>query len=127
MTARGRQQRAGAHRRHRYDQEQAKDGKPVPTSVVTLLVTPEDAERIALAANQGSIMLTLRNPLDTSPTVTKGADGLADGRARPAARDASRPGRPPRGSPKPVAPPPAPKIYSVETIRAAKRAEEVVK
>ncbi len=56
----------------KYDQEQAKDGKPVPTSVVTLLVTPEDAERIALASSQGSIMLTLRNPLDTAPTVTSG-------------------------------------------------------
>ncbi len=33
----------------RFDQEQAKDGKPIPTTVVTLLLTPEDAERIALA------------------------------------------------------------------------------
>ena len=31
----------------RYDQEKARDGKPIPTSVVTLLVTPADAERIA--------------------------------------------------------------------------------
>ena len=37
----------------------------MPTSVVTLLVTPEDAERIALAAAEGRITLTLRNPLDT--------------------------------------------------------------
>ena len=50
----------------KYDQEQAKDGKPVPSTVVTLLVTPEDAERIALASAEGQIMLTLRNPLDTS-------------------------------------------------------------
>ena len=56
----------------KYDQEQAKDGKPVPSTVVTLLVTPEDAERIALASAEGKIMLTLRNPLDTNPTETKG-------------------------------------------------------
>ena len=48
----------------KYDQEQAKDGKPVPSTVVTLLVTPTDAERIALASTEGSIMLALRNPLD---------------------------------------------------------------
>jgi pilus assembly protein CpaB len=46
----------------RYDQEKARDGQPIPTSVVTLLVTPPDAERIALAATEGQIMLTLRKP-----------------------------------------------------------------
>ena len=50
----------------RYDQENAKDGKPIPSTVVTLLVSPDDGERIALAASEGQIMLTLRNPLDTS-------------------------------------------------------------
>src|SRR5690348_15814052 len=46
------------------DQEKSKDGKPIPTSVVTLLLTPQDAERLALAENEGSIMLALRNPID---------------------------------------------------------------
>ena len=44
----------------------------MPATVVTLLVTPEDAERISLAANEGQIMLTLRNPLDVAPTTTSG-------------------------------------------------------
>ena len=44
----------------------SRDGRPVPSTVVTLLVTPEDAERIALAASVGPITLTLRNPLDTA-------------------------------------------------------------
>ena len=56
----------------RYDQENAKDGKPIPSTVVTLLVSPEDGERVALAASEGEIMLTLRNPLDTSLTNTLG-------------------------------------------------------
>jgi pilus assembly protein CpaB len=58
----------------RDDIEQAKDGKPMPSTVVTLLVTPDDAERIVLAQSLGSIMLTLRNPLDLKPE-TKAPDG----------------------------------------------------
>ena len=54
------------------DAAQARDGKPISANVVTLLVTPPDAERIALAANEGSIMLTLRNPLDKDATQTPG-------------------------------------------------------
>lgn len=111
----------------KFDQEQAKDGKPVPSSVVTLLVTPADAERIALASTEGSIMLALRNPLDAAPTETKGTR-LASlmGAAEPAPIV-----RVSRGVPKAVPPPPPPpappSIYSVETIRAAKRVSEVVK
>jgi pilus assembly protein CpaB len=56
----------------RFDQAKARDGQPIPTSVVTLLVTPSDAERIALAASEGEVMLTLRNPMDRKPTETTG-------------------------------------------------------
>ena len=56
----------------RYDQEKAKDGQPIPSTVVTLLVSPNDGERVALAAAEGQIMLTLRNPLDQDPTSTTG-------------------------------------------------------
>ena len=109
------------------DQAQAKDAKPIPTTVVTLLVSPPDAERIALASTEGSIMLALRNPLDTAPTETKGtrlATLMGAPEPAPVVRIA-------RGIPKAVVPPPPPpaipSIYSVETIRAAKRASEVVK
>jgi pilus assembly protein CpaB len=54
------------------DQDKAKDGKPMPTTVVTLMVTPSEAERIALAAAEGQILLTLRNPLDEGETRTNG-------------------------------------------------------
>ena len=110
------------------DQDQAKDGKPMPSTVVTLLVTPTDAERIALASAEGSIMLTLRNPMDASPTETKGTRLAAlMGAPEPVpvikvARGVRRAEPPPQPPPVPV-----PTVYSVETIRAAKRVNEVVK
>lgn len=45
-------------------------GTPAPSSTqnraVTLLVTPEQAEKVELAKNQGKLSLALRNPLDKS-------------------------------------------------------------
>jgi pilus assembly protein CpaB len=114
----------------RYDQEQAKDGKPIPSTVVTLMVTPEDAERIALAQSSGSITLVLRNPLDVAPTETRGVR-LASlmGAPDPAPVIVEKAHQRVR-APKPVveaAAPEPPKTYSVEAIRAAKRSEEVIK
>jgi pilus assembly protein CpaB len=111
----------------RYDMDQARDGKPVPSTVVTLLVTPEDAERIALASAAGQIMLTLRNPLDQELTETKGTRlaslmGAPDPQPVPRVVSGVRRAEPPAPAPSPV-----PSIYTVETIRAAKRAEEVVR
>jgi Flp pilus assembly protein CpaB len=40
--------------------------------VVTFLLTPEQAETLALASGQGRIQLALRNTLDTSLIQTKG-------------------------------------------------------
>lgn len=119
----------------RYDQEQGRKGEPQPATVVTLAVTPEDAERIALAASEGKISLALRNPLDVTPTETPGVrlDALMTGRAggpAPAARPASRGARAGRAPVQPVpvaAPAPAPKQYIVETIRAAKRVDETIR
>jgi pilus assembly protein CpaB len=116
----------------RYDQEKPRDAKAATPSatVVTLLVTPEDAERIALAQAEGQIMLSLRNPLDTQATASSGVRTAAlFGQAvepEPAVK-AVAVRRPPPPPPAPVvAPPPPPKAYTVEAIRAAKRSEEVV-
>jgi pilus assembly protein CpaB len=114
----------------RFDQEKARqDGKPIPTSVVTLLVTPEDAERLVLAAAEGRITLTLRNPLDTAPTESAGirGDGLMGRPAPPPV--ATRPApRPASVAAAPVTPPPPPPTpYTVEAIRGAKRTTEPVK
>lgn len=40
------------------------DDKPADAQAVTLLVTPVDAQKVMLAATEGKIQLSLRNPLD---------------------------------------------------------------
>lgn len=50
------------------------EGKPVSVPVVNLLVTPEQAEILSLAANEMRVQLVLRNPLDKSVAETKGMD-----------------------------------------------------
>ena len=42
------------------------EGKPQGVQVVNLLVTPEQAQELSLAASQTRIQLVLRNPLDTT-------------------------------------------------------------
>jgi pilus assembly protein CpaB len=110
----------------KYDQDKSKSGEPIPTSVVTLAVLPEDGERITLAQNEGKITLALRNPLDVDRTDTKGVrmGGLMRGNNPEPVIDRVK-----NRVIKVVAPPapPAATIYTVETIRAAKRSNEVVK
>ena len=111
----------------RYDLDAAReDATPIQTSVITLLVTPTDAERIALATTQGQILLVLRNPLDTVTTQTNGIH-LRALMAPPAPPPVTRRrvNRPPVVVAPP--PPPPPTIYTVEAIRAARRTEEVVR
>jgi len=47
---------------------QTPDPRAPRITVVTLLVTPEQAQKLELAKNQGKISLALRNPLDRSTT-----------------------------------------------------------
>jgi pilus assembly protein CpaB len=110
----------------RYDQQEAKDGKPIPSTVVTLLATPEDAERVTLAASDGKILLVLRNPLDTTPTKTQGIrmETLMESSSEPPIEKTVK-GRRVVVAAAPPPPPPAP--YTVETIRGAKRTTEEVK
>jgi pilus assembly protein CpaB len=115
----------------RFDQDQSRqDGKPIPTSVVTLMVTPDDAERVALAQNEGKINLTLRNPLDVHPTSTNGAQiaGLLGKQTTPPDL-VEKPKTRPRVTRAVVVPPPAPEVQPImiETIRAAKRTQEPIR
>ena len=50
-----------------------KDGKPIKVSVVTLLLTPDQAELLTLAAQEGRVQMALRNTLDTVAIRTTGA------------------------------------------------------
>ena len=105
--------------------------KPVSVSVVTLLVDPEQAERLTLASTEGKIQLALRNPLDKTAPVTRGVKpaillaGVA-GMAAPA-----RPALPGRtGTARKAEAPKAatsPAYPVVEIIRGDKRATEVVR
>ena len=96
-----------------------KDGKPMQVTVVTLVVTPDEAERLTLASTEGKIQLALRNPLDLESPETGGVRpgmlmGNAQQRPAPAARRASAPAR----ASAPVYVDPAP---TVEIIRGDKR------
>jgi pilus assembly protein CpaB len=51
-----------------------KDNKPVTVNTVTIAVTPEDAEKLALASNDGKIQLVLRNFSDNKKVETPGSD-----------------------------------------------------
>ncbi len=103
-------------------------GKPQPVTVVTLLVTPEQAERLTLASTEGKIQLALRNPLDPSAPPTPGVRPavLLGTPALPAriARGSSKSARRPQAVTPAAAPEPAP---TVEIIRGDKRAYEPVK
>lgn len=109
----------------RYDQQESKDGKPIPSTVVTLLATPDDAEKIALASAGGRVILALRNPLDDVPTNTPGVR-LASLTGPPAPPPVVRSVEG-RKVVTPAPAPPPPKHYTVEAIKAAKRTEEVIK
>lgn len=54
----------------RYQQDV--NGEPLTVTVVTLLVTPEQAEELTLAATEGRIQLALRNTLDAEEIQTSG-------------------------------------------------------
>ena len=105
----------------RLEQDLDRD-KPIQVTVITLLVTPEQSERLALASTEGKIQLALRNPLDTGRPETPGVrpDRLLAGQAptpRPSPKVAPVPAPPP-------APTPAP---TVEMIRGATREQVIVR
>ncbi len=108
-------------------------GKPMPVTVVTLLVNPEQAERLALASTEGKIQLALRNPMDQGAPATPGVKpaGLMGVTSTARASVATRPsGRQAAKTTAPVAqvlPPPPPPPPTVEIIRGDKRATEIIK
>lgn len=103
-------------------------GKPQQVTVVTLLVTPEQAERLTLASTEGKIQLALRNPMDLSapptpgvrPAVLLGTPALpVRGLAARTMRASRKPQQPSSAAPEPTP--------TVEIIRGEKRVFEPVK
>jgi pilus assembly protein CpaB len=117
---------------------QDQEGKPQNVQVVTLLVTPEQSEKLALASSQGRIQLSLRNPMDsevTNPAMALVPHLYGESSAPPATEQSrpvvvrSAPRRTPRPQPvKPAAGPESePKVtkYEVEMIKGDKRETKV--
>ena len=53
--------------------EQKKEGETAPVDVYTLEVTPDEGEKLALAASQGKLQFALRNVIDSETVMTPGA------------------------------------------------------
>ena len=99
-------------------------------TVVTLLVTPEQSERLALASTEGKIQLALRNPLDQGAPQTPGikpamlmrmVKAPAVASTRSASSSKAKPGMPVTMESAGQAAP------TVEMIRGDKRATETIK
>jgi len=102
--------------------ERGASGEPQSAPVVTLLVSPDDAERLTLASSQGHIQLALRNPLDTKQEDVDAvrSNSLYKGGTEPAPATATR-------KTKHVAvqaPPPTPTAYTVEVYKGDKKEED---
>jgi pilus assembly protein CpaB len=110
-------------------------GRPNAAATATLAVTPEEAERLAIAMNTGSIQLVLRGYGDPAAISTAGANSqdvlqqLRGGRAvqqaptpKPVERPTPRPTAPPPTViiQRPPPPPPRPDSVTVDVIRAGK-------
>ncbi len=130
------------------------DGKPQTVQNVTLLVTPDQAQRVALATGEGRIQLALRNPLDkeatepslvvrselySGPTVEK-ADLKSKAKAEPEKTIVKRTAMSSKRNLRPEAmgmtkkkavaivapppPPPPPRAIEVELIQGMKRTKD---
>ena len=99
--------------------------KPMPVTVVTMLVDPEQAERLTLASTEGKIQLALRNPLDRLTPVTRGIKPAALlGATATTPKPVARAGSFSVAAAKPTA---VAEPTTVEIIRGDKRAREVVR
>ncbi len=102
--------------------EHSTAGEAQVAPVITLLVSPDDAQKLTLASQEGHIQLALRNPLDThqggvgatrASTLYPGAAAPPSSQAKPKAHKVVAK----------AVPPPPPQPYTVELIRGNKRDE----
>jgi pilus assembly protein CpaB len=107
--------------------ERGEDGKPIQATTATLEVTPQQAEQLAVAMNEGTIQLVLRGYGDPDSVTTAGAtstDVLAQLRSRTmAVEPAPKPERR-RVRERPVAVIPAPE--PVRTVVADPKRDSII-
>ncbi len=99
--------------------ERTATGEAQNTAVITLEVSPDDAQRLTLASSQGHIQLALRNPLDTrqDDVPSSSSRGLYKG-AAPAITPVVHHTVIKKETP---TPPPAPLGVSIEVYHGAKK------
>ena len=99
--------------------EADREGKPQTYTVVTLLVNPEEAEKVTMASTEGKIHLALRNTIDTKevnpPVVSRTSlfAGAPPPKPEAATHKVRREAAPP--APKP------PEPYLIDVIRGDKK------
>ncbi len=109
-----------------------KENKPVTVNTVTLSLTPEDAEKLALAGNDGVIQLVMRSFADNVVVMTGGSNKgrlLSSYRNAPlvpevAPAKGDKPRRVSRKAPSQASAPTPKRAYVVEVIKGNKRTEE---
>ncbi len=102
--------------------ERNSGGDPQTTPVITLLVSPDDAQKLTLASTQGRIQLSLRNPLDTKQSELGAVNTSNIYKGVPAAVKApANPG--PKVRRAAPAEPTKPAAYSVEVIEGGKKTD----
>jgi pilus assembly protein CpaB len=100
-----------------------KDNKPVTNTTVTMALTPQQTERLAVAQAEGKLMLVQRNLRDTDVVRTPGAtpssllSDVASATPKPTAKAVVA-----RSAPLPL---PSIEKYPVEVIRGSKVSEQV--
>ena len=101
-------------------EETGKQEKSTPVDVITLEVSPEEAEKLALAATEGKVVLALRSYTDTAAVKTRGTtipnlmSSLTEGAK-------AQPGTRAKVVRKEI---PAPRIFTVQLFQGSKLTQE---
>ena len=107
-------------------------GQAIAATVVSLLVTPDQAETLTLAGNEGRIQLVLRNAVDQKMEQTAGKEVnelYRMGRRTPAPVTTARVVRRPKVEAPPPPPPPAPPVVvpdEIIVIRGNEKKVEII-
>ena len=95
---------------HELEVNERKPNQANPVTVATLLVNPEESEKLALSATEGRLMLTLRSWTDNQAVITQGMNAstlINDSSTKPREAVVVAPPPPRRAGPRvPAAPPP---------------------